>query len=326
MQSAPPQSEAAELNLLRAWREPVAPRRIARDVIGSLLVHALIIGFAMFTPDALLFTSDTQILSDFRQPTILYAPSPKELTQKAPNEGKVMKQLDLRSGVQAQPARAPHPRYFTPPPGRPSPGPDPKSINGAQIDAPQLQTGFDTPLPALGATSGIAGVQSLGAAPKPNATAQPKPAAPKPDPLREAMRAGGGGVTVGDISEASPQVPGIEPSPCDQCSALQLLSDPNNVDFKPYLLQVLSVVKRHWLSVIPDSARMGRKAVVVLRFAIDRRGAVPQLEFTSPTGTELDRACIAGISASVPFPPFPPGFRGDQIRLQMAFSYNEAPH
>jgi len=64
---------------------------------------------------------------------------------------------------------------------------------------------------------------------------------------------------------------------------------------------------------------------VVLKFAIDRHGAVPQLEFASPTGTDFDRAAIAGISASVPFPPFPPGFNGDQIRLQMAFAYNQVP-
>lgn len=326
MQSAPPQVEPAELNLLRAWREPVAPRRIARDVLGSLLAHVLIISFVLFTPDSRVFTSNTEIFNDLQRPTILYAPPLSELTQKAPNQGKVMKQLDLRSSVQAQPAQAPHPRYYTPPPGAPAPGPDPRTINGAQIQAPQLQTGLDTQLPQLGAVSGIAGVQSIGPAPKPDAPAQPKPAAPKSDPLRQALRAGGGGVTVGDISEASPQVPGVQPSPCDQCSALQLLSNPNNIDFKPYLLQVLAAVKRHWLSVIPDSARMGRQGVVVLRFAIDRRGSVGQLEFTSGTGTDLDRACIAGISASMPFPPFPEGFHGDQIRLQMAFAYNQVAH
>ena len=200
------------------------------------------------------------------------------------------------------------------------------TIQGAQLQAPQLQTGLDNPLPSLGASAGLGTVQSIGAPPKPNASAQPKPAAPRPNPLREALRAGGGGVTVGDLAEDSPLVPGVAPSPCNECSALQLLSDPNNVDFKPYLLQVLAVVKRHWLSVIPDSARMGRRGIVVLKFAIDRHGAVPQLEFTSPTGTDFDRAAIAGISASVPFPPFPPGFGGDQVRLQMAFAYNQAPH
>ncbi len=325
MQSAPP-AESLELNLLRPWREPISPRRIAWDVAGSILVHILALVLVVFLPDNGGYLNAPNILSNFRQPTILYTPSPSELTQKAPNQGKVLKQLDQRSAVQAQPAQTPQPRHFTPPPGPTAPGPDALTIKGAQIEAPQLQTGLDTPLPSLGAVSGIAGVQSIGAPPKPNATAQPKPAAPKPDPLRDALRAGGGGVTVGDVAEDSPRVPGVTPSPCDQCSALQLLSDPHNIDFKPYLLQVLAVVKRHWLSVIPDSARAGRRGIVVLRFAIDRHGAVPQVEFTSPTGTDFDRAAIAGISASVPFPPFPAGFNGDQIRLQMAFAYNQVAH
>jgi TonB family protein len=325
VQSAPPVAETLELDLLRTWKEPLAPRRIARDVAGSLLIHALIFAFLVFAPDTPLYDGP-EILSNFQKPTILYAPSSSELTQKAPNQGKVLKQLDMRSAVQAQPAQAPHVRLYTPPPGPLARGVDSMTIQGAQLEAPQLQTGLDNPLPSLGASSGLGSVQSIGTPPKPNAAAQPKPAAPHPDPLREALRAGGGGVTVGDLAEDSPQVPGIAPSPCNDCSALQLLSDPNNVDFKPYLLQVLAVVKRHWLSVIPESARMGRRGIVVLKFAIDRHGAVPQLEFTSPTGTDFDRAAIAGISASVPFPPFPPGFSGDQVRLQMAFAYNQAPH
>lgn len=327
MPSAPTVAEPAELNLLRPWREPVAPSRIARNVVGSLLFHVFILLFVVFMPETGGYQNAPDILANFEKPTILYAPPPSELTQKAPNQGKVLKQLDLRSAVQAQPAQTPRPRrQFTPPPGPLAPGPDALTIKGAQIEAPQLQTGLDTPLPSLGANSGLVGVQSIGAPPKPNSTPPPKPAAPKPDPLRDALRAGGGGVTVGDVSEASPPVPGVTPSPCDQCSALQLLSDPHNVDFKPYLLQVLAVVKRHWLSVIPQSARAGRRGVVVLKFAIDRHGAVPQLEFTSPAGNDFNQAAIAGISESVPFPPFPSGFTGDQIRLQMAFAYNQIAH
>ena len=50
---------------------------------------------------------------------------------------------------------------------------------------------------------------------------------------------------------------------------------------------------------------------------------MPKLVIVMPSGTEaLDRAAVAGISASNPFPPLPSEFRGDQIRLQLAFSYN----
>jgi outer membrane biosynthesis protein TonB len=44
-----------------------------------------------------------------------------------------------------------------------------------------------------------------------------------------------------------------------------------------------------------------------------------------PSGTEaLDRAAVAGVSASNPFPPLPGEFKGDQIRVQLVFFYNVA--
>jgi len=43
----------------------------------------------------------------------------------------------------------------------------------------------------------------------------------------------------------------------------------------------------------------------------------------SQSGTEaLDRAAVAGISASNPFPPLPTEFKGNEIRLQFNFAYN----
>ena len=32
------------------------------------------------------------------------------------------------------------------------------------------------------------------------------------------------------------------------------------VDFKPYLIRVLSAVKRNWMAVVPESARLGGEA------------------------------------------------------------------
>jgi TonB family protein len=106
-------------------------------------------------------------------------------------------------------------------------------------------------------------------------------------------------------------------------SNLQLLSDASGFDFKPYLMQVLASVRRNWMAVIPESARMGRRGQVLIQFIIDRRGGVPKLVIAASSGTEaFDRAAVAGVSASNPFPPLPAEFKGDQIRLQLAFSYN----
>jgi len=106
-------------------------------------------------------------------------------------------------------------------------------------------------------------------------------------------------------------------------SSLELLSDPQGVDFRPYLIGILSTVRRNWLAVMPESARLGRRGKVQIQFAISRDGRVPKLVIALPSGTDaLDRAAVAGVSASNPFPPLPPGFRGDQVRLQFTFLYN----
>jgi TonB family protein len=137
-----------------------------------------------------------------------------------------------------------------------------------------------------------------------------------------------------EIARASVQPGGaggmvISPDGASEATALrqmQLLSDPLGVDFKPYLLQVLASVRRNWLAIVPDSARMGRRGQVLIQFSIDRRGGVPKLVIASTSGiTAFDRAAVAGISASNPFPPLPAAYKGDQIRLQMAFSYNLPP-
>jgi TonB family protein len=105
-------------------------------------------------------------------------------------------------------------------------------------------------------------------------------------------------------------------------SSLELKSDPLGADFKPYLIQVLALVKKNWYAVIPESARFGNHGVVQIQFIIDRTGSVPKLVIATPSGSQaLDKAAVAGIGASQPFPPFPKDFTGQQLRLQLSFKY-----
>jgi TonB family protein len=122
-----------------------------------------------------------------------------------------------------------------------------------------------------------------------------------------------------------PDLPSIrQPTlPGQTGSSLELQSDAMGVDFKPYLIQILALVKKNWFAVWPESARLGNRGMVQLMFSIDRSGQVPKLVIATPSGSEaLDRAAVAGISATVPFPPLPNEFRGQQIRLQLSFKYN----
>ena len=115
----------------------------------------------------------------------------------------------------------------------------------------------------------------------------------------------------------------IPPSEGNTGSSVKLLTEPEGVDFRPYLIQVLASVRRNWYAVMPTSVNLGRRGRVIIQFAISQDGSVPKLVIAVPSGADaLDRAAVAGISASNPFPPLPDEFTGEEIRLQLNFLYN----
>lgn len=113
-------------------------------------------------------------------------------------------------------------------------------------------------------------------------------------------------------------------SPAESGSLIELLSDPRGVDFRPYLTQVLAAVRRNWFAVIPESARLGMsRGRTLIQFSVARNGSVPKLVIAKSSGAPpLDRAAVAGVSASNPFPPLPREYIGGDIRLQFTFLYN----
>jgi TonB family protein len=146
--------------------------------------------------------------------------------------------------------------------------------------------------------------------------------------IKELTRGGSqGGLTIGDDT-SDPGIGGLgtglnlPPSPGRAASSLELLSDTKGVDFRPYLIQVLASVRRNWFAVYPESARMGLRGKVEAEFAIGRDGSIPKLVLVLHSAPALDRAAVAGIDASHPFPPFPKEFTGDRVVLKLTFSYN----
>jgi TonB family protein len=209
------------------------------------------------------------------------------------------------------------------------PGIDSAQIR-ASLPAPALGTQLGAPPPPIettekpkltferpGATTGTPAGAGRIQVPRPTGTVE--------EAARQAARSGGRGLIVGDedaVAGASPSSPSV-PIPGKLGSAVELLSDPMGADFWPYLVKVLSAVRRNWFAVIPESARFGRAGRTTIQFAINKDGSVPKLVIAAPSGTEaLDRAAVAGISASNPFPPLPPEYRGSQVRLQFVFKYN----
>jgi TonB family protein len=331
-------------NLLMDWHESTDSRRWFRAGAGSVAVHILLLLIALWigTLDAPTPRSVPEIVSNIQRVTLEI---PSDLTQKAPNKSKVIKEVNVedlkpRPASQQRLPPAPAARVFHPPtptppkiqtqkPGTPEPPkieaavmppPPPPAAGVPQAKPPEIQPEEEKPKLAFETPGqqGTGTVHSLAKLPLPKSTVE--------DAIHDVVRAGRqGNLSVGDLEQPpslpettrQPQLPGTPGS------SLELLSDPLGVDFKPYLIQILARVRKNWFAVIPESARMGNRGVVLLQFIIDRTGQVPKLVIATPSGSEsLDRAAIASISASVPFPPLPKDFKGREVRLQFSFKYN----
>jgi TonB family protein len=328
---------AEELRLLLNWDTAADQSRCRRAGIFSIAAHALAILGLMLVPHQVFHLApETQ-----RHVTPLIAP-PTELTQRAPNRGKVSKELNVEalrpkpriqvpppSHATSRPKAAPSPPAA--PPSQPAALPEPPKIEMASKDngpklpegvqappPPQIQPeekpklAFETPgSPASGKNQGLG--QGLGKVAPPSSSVS--------EAVRTLSHGGSGGLVVGDvgIGDAVNQ----QASPGKQGSNLELLSDPMGVDFRPYLLQILQTVRRNWFSVMPESAKLGRTGKVAIQFAIAKSGEVTKVVYSTQSGVEaLDRAAVASISMSNPFPPLPAEFRGTVVRLQFTFSYN----
>lgn len=342
-------NDQAEIQLLLDFDDADSRRRKAIAYTGAAAAESLIVVvLALIPAGAPASTSGPRIVAEGRSVTPLVAPPPEvmrefQLTQREPQRGKPVSEVNLegllpRQGMESAPPGAPLPpkpqARLSLPPGAPN--------EQLRVDAPRIE------LPAQG-------ISSMPAAPLPSLAAPapekpklafeqvgPPPGTPSGSQSGTAGRprltaddvvkpmgrgAGGAGLVVGDAGALdSPSISEMmrqSPSPGRPGSALQLLSDPEGVDFRPYMTQVLAAVRRNWMAVFPESARMGQRGRSVVQFSVNRQGQVPKLVIAVPAGTQaLDRAAVAGVSASVPFPPLPAGFKGTEIRLQLVFSYN----
>jgi len=331
------------------------PAGVNRSQIRTAIVSAVLQGIGLVWLSGVQFEAtpprpvNLQQLSARRVTPLVAPPDIRNLTQRAPQTKEVAKEFDVQS-------LTPRPEVKKAPPPKPAVSPNPRqaAATPALPDAPQIAAAsapaIQLPPPGLGTSNqppppapqiqpaekpkiafeSIAGsgrssgnVSGGQSSPKVNI---PIPRANLDEAVARVSRRPGGGVVVGDDADSVPSLGeslGQRAAPGRMGSSLELLSDPQGADFRPYLLRVLSAVRRNWFAVIPESARMGRTGKVLIQFAINRDGGVPKLVIAVPSGLDpLDRAAVAGISASNPFPPLPVEYKGDQIRLQLSFVYN----
>jgi len=326
-----------ELHLLTDWGSVGDQGRERKAAVFSVLGHVVLVVLLVLVP------------TDWPEPekprpaprvTPLVAPL-VELTQTAPNKRKLSKEFDVvdaqeRPNIQV-PQGAPsttRPRAFRPTLPQPapvkatSPLPDAPKVDAPKLDVPQIAQVTPQIQPVEQPKLAL---ENPAPPPPPVAPGQSKVAIPNAsvaEAVRQAVRGTpSGGLMVGDLDMSGPGGvgPGVNqaPSPGVQGSNLELLSDPQGVDFRPYLMQVLAAVRRNWLTVIPESAKLGRRGRVAIQFAIARSGVVNKVVFVQNSGTDaLDRATVAGVEMSNPFPPLPSEYKGERVVLQFNFAYN----
>jgi TonB family protein len=336
----PPAAPETELDLLLLDRpDSSRTRRIRYAVGGSLLVHAVL--FLSSTRIASIVSSEDVETHVVVNKTPLYFPP--ELTQRALNKNKLTERFNLQDLLATQAARqqqaaaAPH-RKFVPKQGQlVAPGKSPLPQISAEAPAILAQ---NTMTAITGAPNGIlpspvapppqskSPFEDIGQQPVVTKPALTPPRATVQDAIRGLSHDPSGvGMVVSDESLGLTQapMPGVK-SIGKMGSQVELKSDPLGADLKPYLIEVLKIVKRNWLNVIPESARLGtRHGRTIVEFAVNRDGTLAKVVISDYSGSDpLDRAAVAGLSMSNPLPPLPSEYRGLQVRLALSFSYNLA--
>jgi len=329
-----------DLNLLTQWGESGRGPRTRRAAALSVGLHVVAISTVMLLPASFFESRPPRQGPEIVRVTPLVDPI-TEFTQKKRNEGKLSKEIDMaslqpRDRIQAPSGdlsttrpRAPRPAAIPsmPAPAPPVALPEPPRIEATARDVPRI----DLPAPQIQVERPKLTLENVGGPSQPVPPSQRQVAVPNTsvsDAIRQNAHQGspGGGLMVGDPG-AGPGGVGVginlPPSPGVQGSALELKSDPMGVDFRPYLTQILATIRRNWYAVMPESVRLGQRGKVGLLFSIAHSGGVTKVTWAFQSGSEsLDRAAVAAISASNPFPPLPAEYKGDRVVLQLNFAYN----
>ena len=300
--------------------------RIRETFLLSVIVHLLLVLLVVTQPD--LFRSVTQksaIPVDKRNVTMLYEP-PDLPKAKVRPKTPILSDADRKAQQRVEAPPPPRVQAPAPTPAPPASGPKPGEETKVARQVPPIG------LPEFPNPPKEPPKQRPTLEPVPRAEPIPSQAQLTMPPIVPPSRgtdailrgmakehASGGGQSLGGIGsqDFGSQDPNLNiPGP-------QILSDTMGVDFNPYLMRVLSLVRRNWHAVIPEIARLGKQGRVILEFSILRNGSVPDLILRSGSGTEsLDGAALSSIRLSNPFPPLPQEFPGQDIRLRFIYLYN----
>ena len=239
-------------------------------IAASLAVHLLLLSFATKLPTFVALREPKPVIVH-RIP--LYFPR-DALTQKAPNKREITKQVDLAAllDLQTQQAQRESPDHSVRQFEMPKTAPKPQNVKAPVAilpDAPAVATNQTAAPPIPGAVNGLASApppapttspgpfQNIGsAAPPPEHPKIAPPRATVEDAINGLAQSGAGShVIISDDSptQGAPPAPGTVGQLGAQHAGVELKSDPQGIDMRPYLAQILTIVRAQLAS--GDSAK-----------------------------------------------------------------------
>ena len=295
--------------------------RVSSVVFHIVMIAAILLQAKLFPPHA---PTQQEIDLANRQltwipPESSYAPKPKPEPRPAQPPAVHMDPRVINKVAPPVPQPAPRPE----PPKRELPdAPAPKiQVTPREVEAPTPKT--DPPKAPLKLDTPDM--------PKPQHGLVLPKAPSVADSIQEALKAPSSGGKSGAITGPGPRAsgsPGGGPPGHGQGSfgnGYEILTDLQGVDFDDYMHRMLENVRRNWYAVMPQSALLGERGRVLLRFKIMANGSVPNDDPSREMGSgkePLDRAAISAIRSSNPFEPLPSAFHGPYIEIRIMFLCN----
>lgn len=297
--------------------------------VSSIVFHVIVLTFILLSPKLFPAREPTQAEMELaqRQMTVLLPPGALERLKPSTPSTRPVQPPQPTVKVDPRILRQIAPPSFEP---RPEPGPpEPervvKNLPNAPIPKPQSDEVVPQPSLPIPKVDG----------PKPVAKLE---SPDQPQPQRGLKLPNSSGHSIQDLARdaakgGSPQVIGGGDLPMPSggggqgsaSAGIEVLTPLEGVDFSNYFARMHRTVERNWLAVYPESALLGERGVVTLRFRVMRDGSVPQGEPTlvRSSGKEaLDRAAISSIRSSNPFQSLPAAFSGPYIELLATYYYN----
>ena len=115
------------------------------------------------------------------------------------------------------------------------------------------------------------------------------------------------------------------PQPRYERLTADILSDTQGVDFAPYMRQVLPMVRKLWVSSLPEKVAQGSdsQTETVIRFTISQDGTISRMVLVEGSHQiAVDRAAWGSITGVGQLPSLPADFNGPSLILRIHFRVN----